>query len=220
MDIVTLALAKKYARLVGMGINNVSIDGTTITFTLNDGSTATMTFPAPADGVSITNVEIDNRNHLICTLSNRQVIDSGQIKTVKGPKGDPGRGIRNIVKTSSSGLIDNYSINYTDDTQSNFQVTNGADATINGYNNLQIVAGNGISITQEGNRLIISTNGVPPTPVEEGQFITSEDEIFITADGDNFLVREDSQMYEQMQTSLAENLIDSEDKNFMSKKGE
>lgn len=41
--------------------------------------------------------------------------------------GEDGRGIESITKTSTSGLVDTYTITYTDNTTSTFQVTNGAN---------------------------------------------------------------------------------------------
>lgn len=46
--------------------------------------------------------------------------------------GESGRGIVSIEKTSTSGLVDTYTITYTDDTTSTFQVTNGKDAQSGG----------------------------------------------------------------------------------------
>lgn len=43
----------------------------------------------------------------------------------KGDKGDTGNGIQSIVKTSTSGLIDTYTITFTDGTTTTFQVENG-----------------------------------------------------------------------------------------------
>lgn len=51
----------------------------------------------------------------------------------QGPQGNPGtngkdgKGIVSIIKTSTSGLVDTYTITYTDSTTSTFQVTNGKD---------------------------------------------------------------------------------------------
>lgn len=47
----------------------------------------------------------------------------------KEVKINDGRGIVSILKTSTSGNIDTYTIKYTDDTTSTFQVTNGIDGT-------------------------------------------------------------------------------------------
>ena len=82
MDIITLALAKKYANKVAAGFSSVSVEDNKIIFTLNDGKTAEMTVPAPAngkDGISITNVEIDDENNLLCTLSNGETINAGKL---------------------------------------------------------------------------------------------------------------------------------------------
>ena len=58
---------------------------------------------------------------------------------VKGDKGDTGEtgqtgatgnGISSIVKTSTSGLVDTYTITYTDGTTSTFEVTNGEDGEV------------------------------------------------------------------------------------------
>ena len=51
----------------------------------------------------------------------KKAIDEG------GGGGGSGRGIVSITKTSTSGLVDTYTILYTDDTTSTFTVTNGAD---------------------------------------------------------------------------------------------
>lgn len=45
----------------------------------------------------------------------------------KGDKGDTGNGVQKIEKTSSSGLIDTYTITYTNGTTSTFTITNGKD---------------------------------------------------------------------------------------------
>ncbi len=45
----------------------------------------------------------------------------------KGDKGDDGNGIADIAKTSTSGLVDTYTITYTDGATSTFEVTNGRD---------------------------------------------------------------------------------------------
>ena len=45
----------------------------------------------------------------------------------EGPEGPAGRGIQSIEKTDSQGLIDTYTITYTDGTTSEFLVTNGAN---------------------------------------------------------------------------------------------
>lgn len=83
MDIVTYALAKKMCAAAASGISNIEINGTTMTMTTNSGQTFNMTFPIPANGVdgkSITGIEMNEENHLICTLSDGSTIDAGAIK--------------------------------------------------------------------------------------------------------------------------------------------
>ena len=90
MDVVTYALLNKKIKGLISGIQGASISGTTITFTMADGTKETMTFPTPADGVSITDVDVDTDKHLIVTLSDGNTINAGEIPTVKGDKGDKG----------------------------------------------------------------------------------------------------------------------------------
>ena len=48
----------------------------------------------------------------------------------KGDKGDTGVGITNITKTSTSGLVDTYTVYLSNGNTSSFTVTNGDDATV------------------------------------------------------------------------------------------
>ena len=48
----------------------------------------------------------------------------------KGDKGETGTGIASIEKTGTSGLVDTYTITYTDGTTQEYTVTNGASATL------------------------------------------------------------------------------------------
>ena len=60
---------------------------------------------------------------------------------LKGEAGDDGNGIVSIIKTSTSGLVDTYTITYTNGTTSTFAVTNGKD----GANGNKWYRGTGIS---------------------------------------------------------------------------
>lgn len=60
---------------------------------------------------------------------------------LKGEAGDDGNGIVSITKTATSGLVDTYTITYTDGTTSTFTVTNGED----GANGNKWYRGTGIS---------------------------------------------------------------------------
>lgn len=87
MDIITLALAKKFATKVAAGFSNVEVDGMDIIFTLNDGSQVTLTVPEPEDGVSVTDLDIDNNNNLICTLSDGSTVNAGELPMAIPEKG-------------------------------------------------------------------------------------------------------------------------------------
>ena len=68
--------------------------------------------------------------------------------------GKDGRGIVSIVKPATSGLVDTYTITYTDNTTSTFSVTNGA----NGINGQDGQDGVGIaSITKTGTQGLVDT---------------------------------------------------------------
>lgn len=82
----------------------VTVEVGTVT-TLPEGSQATVTNSGTA-------------NHL--------VLDFGI------PRGDTGNGIDHIEKTSSSGLVDTYTIYFTDGDSTTFKVTNGRSAIITG----------------------------------------------------------------------------------------
>lgn len=58
--------------------------------------------------------------------------DKGEdgIDGTNGTNGTDGRGILSVVKTSTSGLVDTYTITYTDNTTSTFNVTNGQDGEV------------------------------------------------------------------------------------------
>ena len=88
MDAIAVyALLNKKIKGLTSGIQGASISGTTITFTMADGTKETMTFPTPADGISITDIEVNTNKHLICTMSDGTSIDAGEIPTIKGDKG-------------------------------------------------------------------------------------------------------------------------------------
>jgi len=52
------------------------------------------------------------------------------IQGIQGPQGDTGNGIASIVKTSTSGLVDTYTITYTNGTTTTYEVTNGEDGEV------------------------------------------------------------------------------------------
>lgn len=90
MDIVTYGILSKKINGILSGVKSTEVQGSSLIFNFTDGTSQTMTFPTPKDGVSITDVEVDANKHLIVTLSNNTTVDAGLISTVKGDKGDTG----------------------------------------------------------------------------------------------------------------------------------
>ena len=77
--------------------------------------------------------------------------------------GEDGRGIVSIVKTATSGLVDTYTITYTDNTTSTFNVTNGKDG-INGQDGVDGADGVGIaSIAKTGTQGLVDTYTITMT---------------------------------------------------------
>lgn len=80
LDVVALALAKKHANEVALGIGSMRVEGTTVYFTkIDTGEEVSVTVPTPADGISIETVEINENNHLICSMSDGSTVDAGEL---------------------------------------------------------------------------------------------------------------------------------------------
>ena len=108
-------------------IANVVKEGSTATITITD-KTGTTT-ASISDGVSVTNASINSSGYLIITLSDNTTINAGLAQgsgSGGGGTGPAGVGIQSITKTSTSGLVDTYTITLTDGNTSTFTVTNGA----------------------------------------------------------------------------------------------
>lgn len=72
---------------------------------------------------------------------------------VVGQDGEDGRGIVSIEKTATAGLVDTYTITYTDGTTSTFDVTNGQDGTGGGQDYTDLTNKPSINdVTLEGNK--------------------------------------------------------------------
>lgn len=72
---------------------------------------------------------IENENSLTGYISSGATITASMISQ-KGAKGDPGRGITSITLTSTVGKVKTYTITFTDNTTTTFQVTDGTDGVI------------------------------------------------------------------------------------------
>lgn len=88
MDIITYALCRKMVKSAVSGIKKITVDGLNLIIETNDGNEAIISFPAPEngkdgadgkDGISVTNIKIDENNHLICILSDGTEKDAGKI---------------------------------------------------------------------------------------------------------------------------------------------
>ena len=93
----------------------------------------------------------------------------------KGDTGDTGNGIQSVTKTSTSGLVDTYTILYTDGTTSTFAVTNGEDGTDgvdgrDGIDGRDGVDGHSPTITTSrvGNTVTILSDGESIGTVQDG----------------------------------------------------
>lgn len=87
MDIITYALLNKKIKSIISGVSNVEVNGTNLIFEFLDGTSATMTFPTPKDGVSITDIDINENNQIVFIMSDGAKIISGKIPTIKGDAG-------------------------------------------------------------------------------------------------------------------------------------
>ena len=88
MDIITYALTKKIAAAAVAGIESMWVEGLTLYIKPKEGDVLTIEFPTPKDGISIVNVSINQDNrHLICTMSDSNIIDAGELPVYIPQKG-------------------------------------------------------------------------------------------------------------------------------------
>lgn len=91
LDILTLGSSKNYTDLAALGLTNVVVNDQdkTISFTLvADGSTRTLHFDQPSDGVSVTGVSDKGDGTFTLLLSDGS--ETSAVQTIKGEKGDKG----------------------------------------------------------------------------------------------------------------------------------
>ena len=87
MDIVTYALCKKIAAAAASGIERMWVEGLTLYIQPKEGNVIEIEFPTPGDGVSIVEVSVDANKHLICTMSDGNTIDAGEVPMYIPQKG-------------------------------------------------------------------------------------------------------------------------------------
>lgn len=92
MDGVTAyALSKKVAASAVSGVKSMSVDGQTLTINTKDSGVLKMVFSIPSDGRSLTDIDVNDKNQIVFTMSDGTEITSGVIPTVKGADGKPGK---------------------------------------------------------------------------------------------------------------------------------
>lgn len=91
MDTTTYALCKKAVASAVSGVKSMSVDGQTLTINTKDSGVLKMVFPTPSDGTSVTDIDVNNKNQIVFTMSDGTEIISGVIPTVKGADGKPGK---------------------------------------------------------------------------------------------------------------------------------
>lgn len=149
--------------IVSISLTSTSADGLvdTYTITYNDGTTSTFTVTNGANGINGIQGEKGDDGHTpVITIQNGKWhidgVDTGM--QAQGVKGETGNGISDISKTGIDGLVDTYTITYTDGTTTTFTVTNGAQGA-QGIQGIQGVPGKDghtpvITIGENGNWFI------------------------------------------------------------------
>lgn len=113
-----------------LSIDKTSSDGLVDTYTIkySDGKTSTFIVTNGKDGINGIKGEPGADGHTpVITIENGNWyidgVDTG--KQAQGLKGETGNGISSIDKTSSEGLVDTYTITFTNGTTTTFTITNG-----------------------------------------------------------------------------------------------
>ncbi len=147
----TLQAAQGVKGETGNGISSITKTNTsglidTYTITYTDGTTSTFTVTNGKDGVDgaqgIQGEPGKDGHTPVITIQNGYWYIDGvsTLQEAQGVKGDTGNGISSIIKTSTEGLVDTYTITYTDGSTSTFTVTNGKDG-VDGAQGIQGIKG-------------------------------------------------------------------------------
>ena len=129
------------------------------------------------NGVSVTNAAINASGHLIITLSNGNTVDAGLVSSggSGGGTGADGVGIQSIAKTSTSGLVDTYTITLTNGGTYTFTVTNGANGTDGTTFTPAVDSAGNLSWTNDGgkaNPQTVNIKGAAGSPGAQGVTFT------------------------------------------------
>ena len=141
------------------------IDTYTITYT--DGSTTTFVVTNGENGIQGIQGESGEDGHspVITIGENGNWFIDGVDTTQKaqGLKGDTGNGISSIVKTSTDGLVDTYTITFTNGSTSTFTVTNGTNYSENIQGLDFFLLDDGTYAVGVGNAMYLSNIVIPET---------------------------------------------------------
>lgn len=120
----------------GNGIVNAVLNNDyTLTITYTDGESVNIGPIRGATGNGIASVVLNSDYTLTITYTDGESVTLGSIR------GETGNGIASVTKTATEGLVDTYTITFTDGTSTTFTVTNGQDAEITNLDT---------TLTQEG----------------------------------------------------------------------
>lgn len=143
----------------------------------------------------IKNIELNNDYTITFILADDTTVTTASVRGAQGDKGAPGadgRAVTSIKKTNTSGLVDTYTVSFSDDTTSTFDVTNGTniqDIAKTGTNGLVdtytvtltdgtttsffVTNGNGIaSVTLQSGTHAAGTSDVYKITFNNGEFYT------------------------------------------------
>ena len=132
IDDVNLGVKKTHVADVEISVNNASDNNTSI----NTGydfvfSVVINEISLVLGGVVYNYVKGDNgisayQSYLATTTDDPKLSESDWVASLIGADGVAGVGIESITKTNTNGLVDTYTITYSDNTTSTFNVYNGA----------------------------------------------------------------------------------------------
>ena len=115
MDMTLYALLNKKIKGLVSGVRSAVVQGTTIVFTMNDGSTQTMTFPTPADGQDGFSPIVDVRRNdandgAIISITDKDGLNEFEIKDGK----DGLDGFSPTIEENVGNTADDYRLDITD----------------------------------------------------------------------------------------------------------
>lgn len=138
----------------------------------NDGADgngiSSITKVSTVDNVDTYQINFTDGTHQTYTVTNGRNGQNGATgaQGPQGPTGPTGNGIASIAKTSTSGLVDTYTITFTDTTQTTFTVTNGEKGDTGNTGATGADGAQGVSVTGatiNNNRHLILTLTDPKT---------------------------------------------------------